>query len=85
MDARKIGETSDNIQRILADFESPFQATILADVVALWLAGHSTERPQKTSRLREQLWREFTAAVHRLLPIKDQLVRANLKNLKEPR
>lgn len=85
MDPRKIIEASGKIATILQDVESPFQAAILADVTALWLAGHLTEDRFSTQRLREQLWRGFESAVHRLLPSKNALIRANMKNLKEPR
>lgn len=85
MEAAKIAEVAGKVTQNLIELESPFQAAVLADVVALWLAGHLTDKPGTTQQLRQQLFDGFNQAVIRLLPSKDALVRENLKNLRKPR
>lgn len=79
---QEIADCAKKITAELGKLESPLQAAVLADVTALWLAGHRARMPIDTFHLRMQLWVAFEQSVRRLLPVKDQIVREHMAELR---
>jgi hypothetical protein len=60
---REIIRAIDRIKPILAGRPAAMQGAILADLLAIWLAGHHAEDEETTRRLRTQLLADHLAAV----------------------
>jgi hypothetical protein len=64
-----IARLVDWIRPLLADHPPEIQAGVLADLVAIWLAGHFAG--DKTTDLRETLLKLHIEAVRKLIPINE--------------
>jgi len=61
------------ISPLLAGFEPEVQSAVLADLLAMWLAGHLGER-QAVAELREQLLAGHIKLVRDLIPANEKLL-----------
>lgn len=60
----------ERIRPILAGVPSPVQGAVLADLLAIWLAGHiDRTSSQHTDALREELLQHHLATVRALVPV----------------
>jgi hypothetical protein len=68
--AREIARAVERIRRVLAGRPPEMQGAILADCLALWLAGHHVEGDaDATRKMREELLADHCAAVRQLTSI----------------
>jgi hypothetical protein len=73
---RDVRRLFDQIAPLLADHPPPLQGAALADLLAMWLAGHIDETGKtETERLREKLLAAHLEAVRALLPVNDAIIR----------
>jgi hypothetical protein len=56
------------IRPILAGHPAPVQGAALADLLAIWVAGHHASTTAETERVRAELLENHIAAVARLIP-----------------
>lgn len=70
-DAQKVHRLIGSLARILAGNPAPVQGAVLADLLAIWLAGHIAESGDaaETARLREEMLDYHLRAVRALVPI----------------
>jgi hypothetical protein len=69
-DARRVHELVDRIKPILAGEAPNVQGAVLADLLAMWLAGHVIMGdPKETEKMRERALEIHIATVRALIPI----------------
>lgn len=67
---REVNRLVDRVAPLLAGQPSEIQGAALADMLAIWLAGHIVYGDKRgTDRLRERLLREHLRAVRALVPV----------------
>lgn len=65
----QIVELVERIRPLLADHAARVQGGVLADLLAIWLAGHIVPNDQReTDKLREEILRLHVQIVHQLIP-----------------
>ena len=69
-----ISEKVEQIRPLLAGLEPPIQGAILADLLAIWLAGHFAEGPPSTTALRDLLLEQHMGLVRALIPINEKAI-----------
>jgi hypothetical protein len=53
----------------------PFvQSAVLADLVAMWLAGHIGQTPEQTAEIRDTMLALFVEAVRDMIPLNEQMI-----------
>ena len=62
------------IRPLLAGLDPGVQSAALADLLAMWLAGHITDSPQSTEAFREALLADHIELVRRLVPVNEQML-----------
>jgi hypothetical protein len=65
----------EEIRPLLAGLGSEMQGGILADLVAMWLAGHMADRPD----FREEILRHWLDAVRALIPVNERIILERLE------
>jgi hypothetical protein len=79
-DARRASELVDAIKPILAGEKPCIQGAVLADLVAMWLAGHVANDPKESLAIRETMLEAHTNAVRGLIQVEyDRLIEPELK------
>ena len=69
MNPPEIVDLMTQIMRLLAGKESGIQGAVLADLLAIWLAGHTIiGDPEATARLRDEILQLHIATVRELIP-----------------
>ena len=64
------------IRPLLAGKSAPVQGAVLADLLAIWLAGHSTDRGStEDAALREELLAHHIKAVRTLISVNEEIIR----------
>src|SRR5258705_12584064 len=87
--ARRAQELVARIAPILYGQESEVQSAALADLVALWLAGHQVIDGNKfvtgseVDDTRDKMLDEFVERVRSLVPVNDAIIREQNQNLGE--
>jgi hypothetical protein len=66
------------IQPLLAGRSPEVQSAVLADLVAMWLAGHLFLDGADATALREEFLAMFVDAVRKLIPINEDIIRGQL-------
>jgi hypothetical protein len=64
--------TARYVGRLLSCKAPQVQAAVLADLTAVWLAGHRTDNPDATRSLRAEILSLHCAAVRRLVTLADE-------------
>lgn len=72
--APEVAPLVNQIRKILAGKRPELQGAVLADLLALWLAGHSVGNPVHDDTLREDLLANHLTIVRQLVPINVQLI-----------
>ena len=67
IDVDEVMRLIDTIRPLLAGKPAPVQGAALADLLATWLAGHYSDTPALTAKLRATLLRNHNAMVRRLI------------------
>jgi hypothetical protein len=71
---QKILELTGKIRPILAGNPAPVQGAVLADLLALWLAGHAApDNDGATEILRERVLEAHLKTVRELIPVNYQM------------
>ena len=68
MKRNDVAELVEAIRPLLAGFPAPVQGAVLADLLAIWLAGHFGSDAAKTAEIREMLLEAHNETVRRLIP-----------------
>ena len=75
MNATEVVAVTERIKAILAGKPPQFQAAVLADLLAMWLAGHDVPgEPEETQQLRAHLLAEHCWIVRQLVPLNAQQI-----------
>ena len=74
----------DEIGKLLAGQPSQIQGSVLADLTAIWLAGHRAGTQKASATLREGMLRLQTDAVRQLIPINLKIMENDLSLEEEP-
>ncbi len=70
----------ERIRPLLAGRSPETQGAALADLVAIWLAGHIVQgNPAATDELREEMLEAHTAVVRELIPINSHAIHGDLR------
>ncbi|HEX8782631.1 MAG TPA: hypothetical protein VF764_04620 [Steroidobacteraceae bacterium] len=69
-----IKQAQDRINPVLHGLPPPVQGLILADLLAMWLAGHFTTDPEETDLLREELLQRHCQSVRELVEINAKIL-----------
>jgi hypothetical protein len=75
MNAEQVARIVEAIRPLLAGKPPPVQGAALADLLAIWLAGHFADTTGDTTRLRETLLKEHVKAVRALIPENEKAIR----------
>jgi hypothetical protein len=67
MDLNDVTRLVETIRPLLAGKGAPIQGAVLADLLAIWLAGHIMTDDAATAELREELLANHIAMVRRLI------------------
>jgi hypothetical protein len=72
----KLIETlTDEIKPVLAGHPASVQGAVLADLLAIWLAGHVIPSDDvETAKFREDLLQSHLAIVRKLIPVNAELI-----------
>jgi hemerythrin len=74
-DEQVVAETVEAIKHLLARKPPPVQGAILADLLAMWLAGHFAEDDANATReLREQVLTMHCEYVRKLVPVNAKII-----------
>jgi hypothetical protein len=73
-ETREIVRAVERIKPILAGRPAEMQGAILADLLAIWLAGHRAEDADTTRTLRAEMLAMHIAAVQQLIPINAKII-----------
>ena len=74
-----VRELCDTIGPLLRG-RGPFvQSAVLADLVAMWLAGHIGTTPEQTAEIRETMLALFIEAVRDMIPLNEQMILERLQ------
>ena len=68
-DANAVGPLVEAIRPILAGKPPPIQSAVLADLLAMWLAGHGLGNGDESEQLREELLEGHVELVRQLIPV----------------
>lgn len=68
-DLRTIKQLTERIGRLLHGHPPTVQGAVLADLLAMWLAGHMSETEADTTGLREMLLSSHIEVVRKLVPV----------------
>lgn len=73
---RTVIDLLDRIGPLLHGHHPDVQGAVLADLLAMWLAGHFVERggAQQTERYREELLQFHIEAVRKLIPANEAMI-----------
>ena len=71
MDTNQVGRLVEAIRPLLAGNPSPIQSAALADLLAIWLAGHFAGDAYATAIVREELLAAHIAVVRQLIPVNE--------------
>ena len=71
-DAETALALAERIKPLLAGHPPELQGVVLAELLALWLAGHRVGSPRETERLRDELLVGHIEAVRKLVPLAHQ-------------
>lgn len=75
IDPRRVEPIVRRIHRLLAGQPAQLQSGVLADLLAIWLAGHIVlGDPAETDRLRKELLDEHLRMVRELLPVNHEII-----------
>jgi hypothetical protein len=75
--ARDVGKLVHVIRPILAGKDPNIVGAILADLTAIWIAGHRAASKEETDRLRDELLTMHIKAI-------ELLIRSNAREMEEP-
>jgi hypothetical protein len=62
------------IRPLLAGHPPRVQGAALADLLAIWVAGHYSDSDDETDRLRETILANHSKMVRRLIPVNDAII-----------
>jgi hypothetical protein len=71
---REIARAVERIRPVLAGRPPEMQGAILADLLAMWLAGHVAADKDATDVLRNQILFHHVAVVQQLIPINAKII-----------
>lgn len=72
--AKDAAQMFDEMAEIMRNHHPFVQGAVLADLLALWIAGHFTENEQQTIRIRDKILDEHIKAVRKLIPINEKII-----------
>jgi len=79
-DPRDIEKLVERIRPLLSGRSPQTQGAALADLLAMWLAGHIVQgNPAATDELREELLEAHTAVVRKLIPVNSHAIHGDLR------
>ena len=75
MDTDEVEAIVNAVRPLLAGKSSPIQGAALADLLAIWLAGHfATGNQRATAAIRERLLKEHIETVRKLIPLNEEAI-----------
>lgn len=79
-DSHEVLRIADTIKPLLSGHRPELQGGVLAELLALWLAGHrSINNPPSTDAFRERLLAEHIQAVRELTALNSRMIDAELQ------
>jgi uncharacterized membrane protein YfbV (UPF0208 family) len=72
---------SQAVQQHLVGLGPQLQGAVLADLLALWLAGHMAEGEKRTAQLREQMLAMHLDVVRKLVKPSEQMLLTRMKSM----
>jgi hypothetical protein len=73
-DAEVAAKIAERAKPIFAGHSPEVQGAVLADLLALWLAGHQTGDSASNAQLRNLLLTAHIEAVRELIPVNEQML-----------
>lgn len=78
---KEMKDVSNQIKPILAGHPPEIQAAVLADLMAMWLAGHQGP-PDEIEEFRNKILDAHITLIRRLVPINEKMILERIKQLK---
>lgn len=83
-DLDDVGRLVEAIRPILGGKPPPIQGAVLADLLAIWLAGHCTADAATNAAVREELLSAHIAMVRELIPVNEEWMLRRREAPKDP-
>lgn len=72
IDLQEVGRLVEAIRPILAGKPAPITGAALADLLAIWLAGHFAGGDDENATVREELLTNHVRVVRKLIPVNER-------------